>query len=1158
MKTIISIFSFCFFLISCSVESPHLIITGIQTEEALSFLEKYQKREKNDEQFEKYLQQLRVNYTPKFNWSQYWSAIGKRRLYNSIAPDKLDQLLSLSNVSCQNKDWISFSNLLLQIGEEDKENLLFSKHLVYTKTCPIWISNTTLKSIVNFLSEKRAEEEISKIAKEKSVYRRNRGEDISLPEGQKDKTQKEKYIYTEELQNLLLDEWFKKHAGRNWGNILEALDQNFWSDARWINYRNENRESLQSLLEMEWHIYKSIKPGISLDVLLMFDVDDEMESIIELAGYKKYFSAPGVLDWSALWTGMLWKYSAKPKNGNVDVLLSLYNYFPCDGNDLSHYIELVKQWGVHSYEELATAFCQNLRRKRLLYAYPEEMVEGIFKQVHEGYIEQAKAEVGQEEDQAIQALYEAMEKAKRAGFKALYEVILEQKKSAFKALDEALNVSSSRAVKFLGTSVFVGGLGLRSMEEVVAVLSVYKTEQFKHDREDWRYLLDKHFSKQDWLNTMRILRVKRDKSTLSMILDMHDYIYEGKNYWLGHDIYAILQSRKIALSEIEQYGYEEKYVNTPDVRSSFWGNAAKYIYNTADSKIFSWKTAFKQSINTCAYSNVVALFYFFSEMNQEEILFDQFRFKDCADFIREFREKEWNRLNEIVSRDPDRWSLDPSFIWWLARVFYLYSEEEDSLVGEKVSEISELEWNYVITGMLHSYTYENFEVDNDLFENTLYKVRQIYNKEVESILCSFFFLAGDYSFVERHSQWLMNLLHGLSWSKQQDDENGRSCAEIIPTDKRNTLLVKLLETLFLNSRKTSSFKDSISSVWSVSVQILVLSLKVNDWKGDDVKAFKGFLYDQNEEGDNSDFYIWFSNETLYRLLKAADGNKELLLTHLTEDVWKKPPIAESLLKENPSVSVYIETYKDWLREKINNQSSYFFPVLDDERYAFSTLFNKEERAVIPGVKRVNFVSYEHNEAEATVFRDQEEENSPLDSGSDYGKVFIEETSSPDNFDYKISVSSGVEIGSPYISSYFIGLELQREIYPLVYLGLSYSFHESRATSTTKGLKNISDGIGVSYSFLRHMVYLNGHYHLFKSHLNLAGFFKAKLNFPFQVGAGLMNREQRGTDISLKWGIGPHLQFNPRWGVQLFFHQTVSTKKFSFLYTWASLVMTFSF
>ena len=183
---------------------------------------------------------------------------------------------------------------------------------------------------------------------------------------------------------------------------------------------------------------------------------------------------------------------------------------------------------------------------------------------------------------------------------------------------------------------------------------------------------------------------------------------------------------------------------------------------------------------------------------------------------------------------------------------------------------------------------------------------------------------------------------------------------------------------------------------------------------------------------------------------------------------------------------------------------------------------------------------------------------PTDTLSDYGQIFIEDTDSPNEFDYKFTVLGGTEIRSPYISSYFIGFEVQKRINPLVYFGLDYSFHISNFSSISKDIKNNYRGLDISYPFLKHSSYINVHYHIFKSHLNLASFYKIRLDVPLQIGLGIMSIEEQNLHLGMKWGVGPRIQFSPRWEIQILFYQTVSEEEFDFLYTWSSVGLTFNF
>ena len=128
---------------------------------------------------------------------------------------------------------------------------------------------------------------------------------------------------------------------------------------------------------------------------------------------------------------------------------------------------------------------------------------------------------------------------------------------------------------------------------------------------------------------------------------------------------------------------------------------------------------------------------------------------------------------------------------------------------------------------------------------------------------------------------------------------------------------------------------------------------------------------------------------------------------------------------------------------------------------------------------------------------------------------------------------------------------------MISLGLDYSFYDSKVTSTIEALEN-AYGLELSHPFLKHTMYLNGHYNVFRSHLNLAGFFKLRLDVPLQLGLGVMNTSGNDIHFSVRWGLGPRIRFGSRWGVQYLFSQSVSAREFRFLYTWHSLVLSFNF
>ena len=141
---------------------------------------------------------------PGFEWDQYWSEIEEKKLYTNLEEKKLNQLLSLNKISCEDKNWIAFSNLILQIAKSDSEKLLFSEHLTQLqRTCSTWLPNPAFKSILQFLSEKRMEQEAEKIAEEKQAYLENREESLALLQEKGVESEEKKYIYTKGITNSI-------------------------------------------------------------------------------------------------------------------------------------------------------------------------------------------------------------------------------------------------------------------------------------------------------------------------------------------------------------------------------------------------------------------------------------------------------------------------------------------------------------------------------------------------------------------------------------------------------------------------------------------------------------------------------------------------------------------------------------------------------------------------------------------------------------------------------------------------------------------------------------------------------------------------------------------------------------------------------------------
>lgn len=898
-------------------------------------------------------------------------------------------------------------------------------------------------------------------------------------------------VYEEEKTARSPKEWaaiFEKHfSEEDWLNLMKALRA------------GGNKLLLTRVLDMHYEIYEGKIPFLRKDVQAILASESlSLTEIEEKYGYKKAYME--TLDVQGLfWQGI--KNSLKKDPKNLLDALTIYERGKAD--------RAAEEWAKLFEEYFSEQDWLNLMKalraegNKLLLS----KVLAMHSEVHDGKIPFLKKDmeaVLTSEDVSIKQI------SSEYGYPSIY-------------LDEEVYALFWQKIK-------------NSLKEnpghLVKALSVYEEEKADRTAKEWAALFEQYFTEEDWLSLMQVLRNKKSRFAISQTLKMHYEVYEGHIPFLNNDLYAVLQAGKPSLKDItDVYGYGEEYVNEPKVKLHFWQDVENSIGET---EVLNWKTAFQSGDKTCSYSYIKDLFLFFSEVDHQEVLLDSFQFKNCTDFITAFKKKEWSRLVQIVHQKTDQseTALDSNFVWWLARVLFLYSGESDFFIKRAVSKISEEEWNNIIKSLLNSHLSKNSVVSSYLFNENLSKVKLAYNKEVEPVICSFFSQEKSHFLIKEYDpKEMMRLFNGLFWDKTSNTWRKREyCQEILSTDKRRALLYELSDSLFKQKvleRAGGAITDVISDIWSVAVQVMDLSVKMG----------------------NGHFYIKYLGYISGQMLSVAGGDKVLVLDHLTNHVWNKPP-----------VNFNYKAYRELLKEAVNKKREPYSYPPGENSFLRPVISQKLERKNKTSFQIVSALSYDQKSARQTLSESQRAIQSlPLDSGSDYGHIFIEETSSPeDSSNYKLSVFGGIEIGNPYISSYFVGFELQRKIHSLVYVGLDYSFYQSKTNTTVQNIKSVYKGLDISYPYLKHAVYFNGHYRIFKSHLNLAGFYKVRLDIPLQVGLGFMNMGKNDTHLSIKWGLGPHVQLSPRWGTQFLFFQTVSAKKFEFLYTWPSLIVTFSF
>ena len=528
------------------------------------------------------------------------------------------------------------------------------------------------------------------------------------------------YIYTEELKKVLSEEKTRGHTGRDWGDVLEAVDRDFWIEARWSSYQSKNREHLRNLLEIEWNTYKNIRHGLNMDILLMFEENNKMEDIIRQVQYERYFSNYKNLNWAALWKRVSLQYPEKPDNGNVERLLSLYKYSSCHDEEFLNYIKVVDQWKMSSQRETFMEFCDELKRKQL--------------------------------------------------------------------------------------SDYIGSIGMEELREMA------------------------------------------DKLYAEVFRDV----------------------RKEAL----QAGEEVK---------------RRVI-----------ETVLKEA-------NMYHLL--------DEYLIDQFRFRDRAGFIKEFRKKEWNHLVQLIHEVylQTNKEVETPVVWWITRVLFLYNGESESVIKEAVSKFRGKEWDTIITELLKSFVAKSSLVDSYLFDETLQKVRLVYNQKVEGSLCSFFSKEESHLLIQDYDpEWIINLLNGLSWFERQTSLGEKIyCSELVSKQERKDLIHKLFQSLLdkKDSERTSnaSLESSLSDIWSVAVHIMDLSVKINNLRDSPIWFLDlDTLSNIEDRTDDYDFVVEYFERIQDQLLSVANRDRNLVLDRLTNNIWTEPPVTD-----------HHKIYRDWMVEMLS-------------------------------------------------------------------------------------------------------------------------------------------------------------------------------------------------------------------------------------------------
>ena len=1153
---------------ACKVKAPDIIVTGSSSEDALLFLENYQEGKRDEQRLAHWTKHLLENHAPGFDWPAYWSGITNRKLYQSLNRRELNQLLSLVKINCSEKNLIPFAELLLQIARSDREKLLFSQEIRrLNQTCGAMLPQASFTDVVGFLSQKRRELEKAAIAKAKQQdYKPDAGP--SAP-----------YVYTDELQKVLVEEWIMRRKGRNWSRILKTVDRDFWSDARWRSYQNRNLKYLKNTLEMEPAALGSFAAhSLNQDVFLMFQAEKQMQSWIDEGGYEKHFAAPYAVGWADLWKKMSAQYPSNPKNGNAASLLNLYSFSSCLEDASALYIQLAENWGFLNHARRA-GNCFHSKDKLMIAS--EETPQAF------GNLKKSLAKNPENLRLAVQ-IYRK-EKARAAlsnhqDFKRRWKALLESyfTESDWLHLMRALRADAARS-------------------------AITETLNMHH------YLYD---GKIPFLAADIHSILQRQEFSIA---DIGRYGYSPAD--IDHP--AVLQAfwNETAKAAAQAPPDYSKALFSDAFQEDKSGSCS-YSYIKTLFKFFSQFGKERVLTDQFRFENCAL---FLEKFKREE-------WRRLAALARR-GDYQMDSLGFFISIDalrggdyhPEKERIFEK-IWWLVYILNLHSIDEASPAA---AQISAPVWRRLIGGLLSSYISKYFAADNDLLLRTVQLVRSVHGAAPAASVCSFFAkqqLSSDKAFLQTQRwlphkksgrqtegremvhnslvlhydpEWLISLFQDLSWEPQPGgrapQRKKQRCHHILSEKERNQLLYALSFSLFQKIYSEEEIhKDSlprpsvISKIWTAAERIMTLSVRINRFESNDIwnLTFKSMLEFFSQDMDDYSFYINFTHQILSQLLFLSNGDKNAALKRLKNEVWRASPPATE----------YHKVYRSWMEELLTtDRFGYIIPggflyiPLPFESASFtSTSTAAAEKSPAAFVsEKTNYgqvfelASFAGGSAARLGVFNQEKtshgqvfEPASFASASgeesleafklakiDYGQVFMEDIQDAPLRRYEISIIGGMDLFHPFVQSYGLGGEVKYKFNALTAVGLEGALYRSQPAASLQAVgRSIGrHGVKLGYSLPKRTIYLNSHYHLFKSHLNAAGFLKARVDFPLLMGLGLMEMQSRKTYFSMKFGAGPRVQLNRWLGLQALLSFSAShVEKFEFLiYPWALLGLTLS-
>lgn len=658
----------------------------------------------------------------------------------------------------------------------------------------------------------------------------------------------EKYPYTYELYKVVVDEWNVKRHGRAWGDILSVVNRGFWSDVRWMFYHAGSFASIQTALEVEKDIYHSIS-NLDQDILLIFH-DKEIKNIMDLVGYERYFKEQDLVDWKQLWRTLIDKYPDRPNNSNNTLLLSFYKY-SCEKEELSAYMDLVKSWDlIDQYRTVVERECEQLIR--------------ITKQITQ-YID-------------------------TAGLPA----------------DGAFPLSMADM-----TDMLEGTKYNRSIDDLVRLLNFYDRFKIDYSISDWKTLLNEQFSIEHWLYFMDTLRKNYDKSIIRRVMDMHQYVYQGRIYFLSFDVFNILINESIPLSSlVTEYSYSESQLTHHDFITQFWSIVQKNASLVLGSRD-QWLNLIEYGSHFCNQVYLNKMVDFFNQNKQEQLLLNNFDFNSCPNYFMDTHFKE-SFVNSAVTKIRQDTSQDPELYWDLVRSFSLYTSNNsaEEMQNAAVFKMNAVEWEKVFDITILTLREPIYKNNSAFLKRAMDLVGKVYKRAVDSAICrQLLGVSGNHKIITAYDpELVMYLFNQLNW-------NSSDCSTLEP-DRLNLLMFIISDYLFSAVEEHIDTVDYVLSVWSQAVRVINIMEKIHDattWLTD---IFGTQMISDPDvtsgEMTHRAFQYYFSHLLLSYLIKKASlvSAVDILDTH----IWKKSTtneyhkLYEELLKDN------IEEYPSQIEE----------------------------------------------------------------------------------------------------------------------------------------------------------------------------------------------------------------------------------------------------